>query len=88
MDDMLIIIWILLKHQLHLKKSLQLLLEKQLYAKARNCSFFLADNQFVIVARFRMWDSTRSSKFGEMRRWPLYLCTVTDVQKFLRIASY
>ena len=74
-------------HKNHLKTVLQILREKQLYAKLKKCEFWLEQEGFLGHIISKKGIAVDSMKIEAIKDWPRPT-TVTEVRNFLELAGY
>ena len=86
-DDILIYSKIKKEHKEHLRIVLQILKEKQLYAKFEECDFWLKEVKFLDYVINEKGLSIDRSKVEAMLSWERPK-TVTKIMSFLGLAGY
>ena len=86
-DDILIYSRSTEEHEKHLRIVLQLLKEKQLYAKFKKCEFWLEEVGFLGHIINKEGISVDLAKIEAIKDWPRPT-SVTEVRSFLGLAGY
>ena len=87
LDDILIYSKSEEEHEEHLRITLQVLRENQLYAKLSKCSFYQRQIQYLGHIISEEGISIDPSKIEAIKEWPT-LKNVTEVRSFMGLASY
>lgn len=87
LDDILVFITDLHEHEEHLRLTLQLLHEHQVFTKATKCSFAQTGIEYLGHVISKDGVATDSSKTSAMQAWPVPT-TPTELRGFLGLTGY